>query len=359
MKHQPSRSNSATRNSFFLLLLAGLLYCMSSCSGNEEYSLDFVIMEDSMPKDSLWADCWKVTLTNREIDTLFEARTDTEGRIHFEGLKRGWYCIQTYPGEVVKYRFIHSNVVLDTIWVEAPPEPEDYDFNDNLRLAIRNGENALSGDFYHDSYVSFLLVMDAIPYQQDTIKGYGFIFDDSYNYGQLLNPLQGVRMKSHRRLSIQFEGSDAAGICRLIAKKDTASLPLLENIKADFTPKGIWSAFLLWSAPSFLPTWWHGGYLERSIVFDVQDLLSLPTLTEAKSEDCVAFKKALSKHPSPLRPRITITSATEALLELYWYNDWEGVYMERIPVTMKNGVINFTDKGDRHVIVPYECDIQF
>ena len=137
-------------------------------------------------------------------------------------------------------------------------------------------------------------------------------------------------------------------------QNDEEDRELLKYLHADETPMGAWQVYLLMTSPTLLPTFWHGGYIERKFILQEKDLYDIEPL------NCYALTdlaKSDILYPSVESKRNADVLATDIYC-CYW-NEWEGLVREHIEVKICNGkVISYEEKG-KFVIYKYHCGIYF
>lgn len=118
---------------------------------------------------------------------------------------------------------------------------------------------------------------------------------------------------------------------------------VFKYINVPFTEIGIWQAYLLNIAPTIMPQEWHGAYLDKQYIFDLDDLKNL-------EGDCSKYYKDDS-----LLPNVKILDAENAIITITTWNDWRGLCKETIHVTPQ--MLFKQEKFE--VLVEYDCGIRF
>jgi len=137
-------------------------------------------------------------------------------------------------------------------------------------------------------------------------------------------------------------------------QNDEEDRDLLKYIRVDGTPMGAWQVYLLMTSPTLLPTFWHGGYIERKFILQEKDLYDIEPLK------CYALTD-LTKGDM-LYPSVETKHNSDALVaDIYccYWNEWEGLVREHVEAQICNGkVISYGEKG-KFVIYKYHCSIYF
>jgi hypothetical protein len=117
---------------------------------------------------------------------------------------------------------------------------------------------------------------------------------------------------------------------------------------------GAWQVYLLMTSPTLLPTFWHGGYIERRFILKEKDLYEIEPL------QCFALSD-LTKQGF-LYPSVEIDdnagTRTAHIHSCYW-NDWKGIVREHFEIKMCNGKVTSYEEKDTFVIYKYDCGILF
>ena len=137
-------------------------------------------------------------------------------------------------------------------------------------------------------------------------------------------------------------------------KNNQEDRDILKYIHVDETPMGAWQVYLLMTSPTLLPTFWHGGYIERTFILKGDELYDVKALNSYDLSDLLKQKM--------LYPEVVFETnsgiITAHVYCCYW-NEWEGLVREHIELQINNGkVISYKDKG-KFVIYKYHCGIYF
>lgn len=143
--------------------------------------------------------------------------------------------------------------------------------------------------------------------------------------------------------------------------------PLNQSVYVDaqadkVTAMGVWQAFLLDWAWHIMPLSWHGLYDECSPIFDVE------TVRNIQKVDCSTWANGW------ILPDVKMADdGKSAIVELCYWNEWQGLVHQRFEAKIKGRKITFEalhnlmenlnddwfdfDKLD--VLVPYDCGIDY
>lgn len=139
--------------------------------------------------------------------------------------------------------------------------------------------------------------------------------------------------------------------------------PLSAYIDMDWSEDGIWQLFLLYSSYSYTPKYRHANYNTQYIVFDSLCLAEVfPTegLCSCQESTWKAKHNSLLLQAPNIRNGVEIISKESAMLYYTEWSDWGGLLLYKIPVTRKDGVVEFDLENGyetRTVLYGYDCGI--
>lgn len=175
---------------------------------------------------------------------------------------------------------------------------------------------------------------DAIFYDLDALS-----LEDGYHMGLRIAEQNGMGDESNFYVYSQNDEED----------KD-----LLKYIHADETPMGAWQIYLLMTSPTLLPTFWHGGYIERTFILKGDELYDIKALNNYDLSGLVKQKMLYPEVVFEMNSDII----TAQIYCCYW-NEWEGLVREHIQIQISNRkVVSYEEKG-KFVIYKYHCGIYF
>lgn len=127
---------------------------------------------------------------------------------------------------------------------------------------------------------------------------------------------------------------------------------IFNHLTIEPTEKGAWQAYLMSIATHFLPTYGHGGYSRRKMVFSYEELR--------------ANKYELLLHVMPnaipdfgdLSPSVVINDNLGVVKSHYW-NMWCGLVRETVKIRFLNKKAYFLDPIQHETLFKYNCGIRF
>ena len=125
---------------------------------------------------------------------------------------------------------------------------------------------------------------------------------------------------------------------------------LLPHLIVEKSEAGAWEAYLFSLARHLLPTFWHGGYNAREIIFGKEELRRVPS-QEGRALDVIL-------RGQPVTPSVRFDGDT-ALVECCYWSEWGGLYREKVSITFDGDrIAEFKDTGAEN-IYSYDCGIMF
>ena len=113
-----------------------------------------------------------------------------------------------------------------------------------------------------------------------------------------------------------------------------------------------WQAFLLYQAGALLPTFWHGGYQRKILIFCHDDLKLVHELNLRYGRDSLhGIKDVLS-------PKVKMRG-NEGTIEYCFWNEWNGLVKETYKVKYEDYTIAQFILLSNEVIYEYDCGICF
>ena len=236
-------------------------------------------------------------------------------------------------------------------------------------------------DFYREIYIDYRKsVMELNKTLEKQICDLSECYDalDSIeNVDTMLNHLKGVSLKPGYVLDVfyisNWGGGTAYYYCRRPDESKLAKNPPLEQFEnvldymnVEFTPEGIWSAYLLETSYSYIFKYWHAYYSESWQVFSVKDeMIYSLSKYDTDTEDSTTWKE-LSVLP-PVKNKVEIIDSNNASITSYYWNEWEGLVEEKVHVERVGETVRFIyykkDNPDSRtsykVLVFYWCGLQF
>ena len=134
---------------------------------------------------------------------------------------------------------------------------------------------------------------------------------------------------------------------------------LLKYIHVDETAMGAWQVYLLMTSPTLLPTFWHGGYIERKFILYGNSMYddNVFTIEPLGTYDLSCLIKQDFLYPS-VRTEKSSDGIKANIYCCYW-NEWEGLVREHVEMQIQNGKVTSYEGKDKFVIYKYDCGILF
>lgn len=295
-----------------------------------------------------------------DMSPMLRTKTGIDGTFALSGVPEGPHTVRIWSGfHTFRLKVdVHSDIALDTIVTEEQM----------LRPAIWYVQQATPSpvaDPYFRQYLDFRRAIDALGLTFSN-KIDGYYTDSVPDASGLIASLRGVTMEEGWTLDVHYTGGGDGGFVNLYSRRVDAPKPprnvdmvrydLLPQLHVDFTPEGIWSAYQLVTANTYLPTFWHGGYNSCCGIFSLDEV----------RQRSLALRDSLATTPE-IHTRVEILDGDHATVTAYWWNDWMGlfemtVFVERIGETVNFIYPKSEDSDPRtssRIIVPYDCGIMF
>lgn len=295
-----------------------------------------------------------------DMSPRIKTETGIDGTFALGGVPEGPHTLRVWSGF---HTFslnvdVHSDITLDTIVTEEV-------MLESTIWYLQKATPSPVADPYFRQYLDFRRAIDALNLTfSDAINGYNT--DSVPDASGLIASLRGVTMEEGWTLDIHYTGGGAGGFVNLYSRRVEDPKPprnvkmlrydLVPHIRVDFTPEGIWSAYQLSEAYSYLPKYWHGGYNNYCGIFSLDEV----------RQRSLALSDSLATTPE-IHTRVEILDGDHATVTAYWWNDWTGlfemtVFVERIGETVNFIYPKSEDSDPRTsslIIVPYDCGIMF
>lgn len=113
---------------------------------------------------------------------------------------------------------------------------------------------------------------------------------------------------------------------------------------------GAWQAYLLYTAKTKLPTWWHGGYIHRDFIFYPSDL---DKFIELEGIDLTHFGPN-----GYLFPSVEMKGKTAYVNCCYW-NYWKGLVRETVQIDFENNKVARIETIKTETLMEYHCGIWY
>ena len=124
---------------------------------------------------------------------------------------------------------------------------------------------------------------------------------------------------------------------------------IFDDIIVEQSAMGAWQTYLLYISSTIMPTWWHGGYINREFFFDRENYRGITSNWGRKDVDI-----ELSQIP---QPTVEIKEGKAVVSCPYW-NDWKGLVLQTVDVEFKpDGAVALTPHSK--VLYKYDCGVCF
>lgn len=135
------------------------------------------------------------------------------------------------------------------------------------------------------------------------------------------------------------------------------NLSLFRRIKAECTPMGAWQIYLLHTADTILPLFWHAGYNRRKYIFSNDDLKNIRGFHGNKQFKNVDVSGIIEQYE--LLPKVEISENNAVVTSCFW-NDWKGLVRETITINFLSDKMVCINEGVKtEVLYSYDCGIIF
>lgn len=124
---------------------------------------------------------------------------------------------------------------------------------------------------------------------------------------------------------------------------------IFDDIIVEQSAMGAWQTYLLYISSTIMPTWWHGGYINREFFFDRENYRGITSNWGRKDVDI-----ELSQIP---QPTVEMKEGKAVVSCPYW-NDWKGLVLQTVDVEFKpDGAVALTPHSK--VLYKYDCGVCF
>lgn len=142
-----------------------------------------------------------------------------------------------------------------------------------------------------------------------------------------------------------------------IDNKSVGSKLLFNSIKAKCTAMSAWQIYLLHTADTILPLFWHAGYNRRKYIFSNDDLKNIRGFHGNKQFKNVDVSGILEEYE--LLPKVEICDNKATVTCCYW-NNWKGLVRETVDINFTaNQGFDIIEDVKAEIIYSYECGIRF
>lgn len=137
-----------------------------------------------------------------------------------------------------------------------------------------------------------------------------------------------------------------------IEDKGERDYKVYKHLKAEPSAEAAWQLYLLNTAQSVMPVFWHGAYIVKDFIFDEA------TLNDYVPLECYDISGLSREHL--LLPEVIMSpdGRTANVYCTYW-NDWKGLVRDRLHITfLRNGKVKLTEI-EPLCLFEYNCGICF
>ena len=127
-------------------------------------------------------------------------------------------------------------------------------------------------------------------------------------------------------------------------------------ISANVSAMGAWQVYLLETAPTVMPSFWHESHIKRTFILKDTDLKKTHIPSHLDLSELTVQNLLF---PSVIETAYSDGSIAAEVYCCYW-NDWKGLVREHAHITIEaNGSVSFCYKDDNIVLYEYNCGIPF
>lgn len=125
---------------------------------------------------------------------------------------------------------------------------------------------------------------------------------------------------------------------------------IIYQMEVENTIYGAWDVFLFSKARHLLPTFWHGGYNEETLLFDVEDF-NLIMSQRGRCQD-VIFRS------DDLKPKVYF-EGEKVIVECCIWTEWGGLFRETYSIEFSENKVCRFEMIKNENIYQYDCGIMF
>ena len=130
---------------------------------------------------------------------------------------------------------------------------------------------------------------------------------------------------------------------------------LIEKVGATCSKMSAWQIYLLTTASTVLPAFWHGNYRNRQYVFSKSDISNLL----GYYRENIFSKVDVSNIADDILPRVELIGNMAKVRCCYW-NDWEGLVRETVSINFNDRKnIRINEEIESEVLYEYNCGIKY
>ena len=226
---------------------------------------------------------------------------------------------------------------------------ENFD-NDYKRVVVNAGEFYNLVDIINDfslsgSDIHHIITESIVKTESQKDKG------EFFSHAKALAPINGWKLG----LKLADNGTDDIGDkSSFYLYNDNGQEHKVEDggIVVQPTPMGAWQYYLLMTASSIMPVFWHGGCSVRKFIFSTEDLKSIEPIEE--------FDFSILNQDGILLPKSVISKdGKSADVYCTYWNDWKGLVLEHVHIMFNADGTATYGKSDEFCFYHYDCGIRF
>ena len=144
-----------------------------------------------------------------------------------------------------------------------------------------------------------------------------------------------------------------------IGKNETRGDRLYELLTAEPSVQAAWQIYLLFTSPTVMPVFWHGGYIVRDYIFDESAVNEIEVGFEGERPlECLDLR-GLSV-ANLLLPKVVLSSDGQCadVYCTYW-NDWAGLVRDHLQILFQEDGKVEINQSESLVLFEYDCGILF
>lgn len=125
---------------------------------------------------------------------------------------------------------------------------------------------------------------------------------------------------------------------------------IFEHLIVEKSERGVWQAYLLSKATTLLPITWHGAYLSRQFIFNMDDLKNL-NKTFSLFRPKINFNEKYN-----VSPIVSLQENNAEISACYW-NDWSGLVRESVYLSFTDGKVCFINPPTKKTLYKFRSHI--
>ena len=134
---------------------------------------------------------------------------------------------------------------------------------------------------------------------------------------------------------------------------------LHKKLYADPSAEAAWQIYLLFTSPTVMPVFWHGGYIVRDYIFDEATINNIEAGFDGEKPLEYFDLRGLSKANLLLPEVLMSTDGRTADVYCTYWNDWMGLVRDHVKILfLKNGNVKLT-QIEPLILFEYDCGISF